>query len=104
MMQASNCRCRRGSDMPGFLKKMLRGSDGHLRTSEVFTIAIPTINYVARAQVEERLSRELDRCDRMICVTGPSKSGKTVVVRRVLPKASIVIGQVGVKREEIWRH
>src|SRR5690242_6199501 len=91
--------------MTGILGRIFgSSSNGPLRTADVFTIAIPTINYVARTEVEDKLNHELERCDRMICVTGPSKSGKTVVVRRVLPKAPIVIGQVGVKREDIWRH
>lgn len=76
----------------------------HLRTADVFTIAIPTVSYVSRSEVEDKLSRELDRCDRMICVTGPSKSGKTVLVTKVLPKAQVVVGQVGVRREDIWAH
>src|SRR5687768_10517130 len=92
--------------MARLLGKLLGRPNGdhRLRAADVFTIAIPTINYVARAEVEDKLRHELERCDRMICVTGPSKSGKTVVVRRVLPKATVIIGQVGVERENIWRH
>jgi ATP-dependent protease HslVU (ClpYQ) ATPase subunit len=90
--------------MVGILAKLFRHKNGSVRAAEVFTVAIPTVNYVARSEVENKLQREFDRCDKMICVTGPSKSGKTVVVRKMLPKTSFIIGQVGVSRSDIWRH
>ena len=75
-----------------------------IRTADVFTTAIPTVNYVTRDKFERELQHELDRRDKLICVTGPSKSGKTVVVKRLLPDAPVVIGQVGLEQREIWRH
>jgi hypothetical protein len=74
-----------------------------LRTAEVFTIAIPTVSYVARAQIEKDIKRELERRDRVICLTGPSKSGKTVLVKKIISDCPIIHGQVGVSATDIWR-
>jgi hypothetical protein len=75
-----------------------------VRTAEVFTTAIPTVSYVTRSAFESELKQELEKRDKVICITGPSKSGKTVVVRKLIPNAPLVIGQVGLEQREIWRH
>jgi hypothetical protein len=74
-----------------------------LRTADVFTIAIPTVSYVAREQVEKDIKRELERADRIVCLTGPSKSGKTVLVKKIIPDCPVIHGQVGVSAPDIWK-
>lgn len=110
----SGCQIEFGeASMAGWLKRLFgseKSSEAaheaprNLLTADVFTTAIPTISYVTREKFESELRQELDRRDKIICVTGPSKSGKTVVVKRLLPNAPIVIGQVGLEQREIWRH
>jgi hypothetical protein len=65
---------------------------------------MPTVSYVPRSEVDDELTDELERRDRVICVVGPSKSGKTVAVKKLLPNSTLIVGQVGVKGGEIWRH
>ena len=59
---------------------------------------------MTRSEVDDELLRELERRDRVICVVGSSKSGKTVVVKKILPDSTVIVGQVGVRGGEIWRH
>ncbi|HEX6000946.1 MAG TPA: hypothetical protein VFZ16_16365 [Hyphomicrobiaceae bacterium] len=61
------------------------------------------MNYVVRRQLELELAQELECRDKVICITGASKSGKTVVVRKTLPATPVIIGQVGVEQKNIWR-
>ena len=87
------------------MTRLLKRSRGpKIKTADVFTTAIPTVNYVARRQIDADITQELERRDKIICVTGPSKSGKTVVIKKLLPNAPVIIGQVGIQQREIWRH
>lgn len=67
---------------------------------------MPSFTYVDRAdlKLESRLRSEIQEGFKVICVTGPTKSGKTVLTRHVLGKdASALVngGQVG-GSEEFW--
>ncbi len=94
-----------------FIRSWLRGRHAqaqpypvtHITTADVFTTAQPTVNYVSRSGVERILAEELNRRDRIVCVTGASKSGKTVVVKTLLPQAPIVGGQVSLQSDQVWK-
>jgi hypothetical protein len=109
-MRGTASRVDCGGCMFEFLRRVFVGnikqdnvSGSPLRAAAVFTTAVPEWNYVPRTVIEQALSQELDRRDKIICVTGVSKSGKTVVVTRRLPNTPIIFGQVGLKREDVWR-
>lgn len=70
--------------------------------SDVFTIALPGLNYVMRTDVESTLRTAAERRDSIVCVSGPSKSGKTVLVRKVLPSLPVVTGKVDTALENLW--
>lgn len=58
-----------------------------MNREEVFTpYSFPTHTYVQRGdeELEERLARELNLDNRVVSLSGPSKSGKTVLVQRVV--------------------
>lgn len=59
------------------------------RLSEVFTPGgVPTITYVSRqtADLERELARAKNNLNKLIVLTGATKSGKTVLVDRVFPR------------------
>ncbi len=74
---------------------------------EVFVAGgMPKITYVDRASLnlERELRREIDEGYKVICVTGPTKSGKTVLTRHILgsdASATVNGGQVK-SSEEFW--
>jgi hypothetical protein len=67
---------------------------------------MPKITYVDRASLnlEKDLRREISEGYKVICVTGPTKSGKTVLTRHILgPGASATVNGGQVKSsEEFW--
>ena len=74
---------------------------------EVFVAGgMPKITYVDRASLnlERDLRREISEGYKVICVTGPTKSGKTVLTRHILgPGASSTVNGGQVKNsEEFW--
>lgn len=78
------------------------------RVQEVFVPGtIPTYTYVDRGddEFEEKLRRGLRTPGKVVSVSGPSKSGKTVLVRRVVGDANLVNVKVsGVSGiESLWR-
>lgn len=78
-----------------------------MRIKQVFVAGgMPSITYVDRAdqELEKDLRAELRDGYKVICVTGPTKSGKTVLVRHVLGEGKSAVvngGQVG-GSEEFW--
>lgn len=60
-----------------------------VKTSEVFVAGgQPTITYNPRSELnlDREITAYLDTRYKILCVSGPTKSGKTVLVRRVIPK------------------
>lgn len=78
-----------------------------MKTKEVFVAGgMPSVTYVDRValNLEKGLRSEIREGYKVICVTGPTKSGKTVLTRHVLgrDKSALVNGgQVG-SSEEFW--
>lgn len=78
-----------------------------LRAVDVFTPGhFPEHTYVERADVglEQRLRDALDTPGEVVSVSGPSKSGKTVLVERVVgPEDLITITGAGIRQvEDLW--
>lgn len=67
---------------------------------------MPSITYVDRAELslETRLKGEIDEGYKVICVTGPTKSGKTVLTRHVLGRegSALVNGGQVEDSAEFW--
>ncbi|WP_321344463.1 AAA family ATPase [Breoghania sp.] len=80
------------------------------KIADVFrTTGQPTVTYVERksGDYEKKLSGYLDECGQICLVTGPSKTGKTTLYKRVLGNRGeiplVVQCTVDRKCEEIWR-
>lgn len=78
-----------------------------LRAVEVFTPSdYPVHTYVSRdeARLEKRLRDALETPGEVVSVSGPSKSGKTVLVERVVgPDDLITITGAGIRSpEQLW--
>lgn len=80
-----------------------------LKLKDVFTPGgIPSITYVDRQglQLEEKIRNALVRGFAINVVTGPTKSGKSVLCHRVLGERKLITvegGQVQ-SEEEFWSH
>src|SRR6266511_259357 len=77
------------------------------RAVDVFTPSdFPTLTYVVRddEQLEKRLRDALATPGEIVSVSGPSKSGKTVLVERVVGRDSLItITGAGIRAaEQIW--
>jgi hypothetical protein len=77
------------------------------RVSEVFVPGgLPQYTYVPRAdrQLEDRIAAARDNLCKIVTVTGATKSGKTVLARKVFPQDSCVWLDGGAVRglEEFW--
>jgi hypothetical protein len=75
------------------------------RRSEVFVVGgQPTVTYNPRpAQgVHARVKDYLEERGRILCITGPTKSGKTVLAREVLPKSIRVVGGELASVDDFW--
>lgn len=71
--------------------------------SDVFTPGgLPSITYVSRdhLELEKELSDAIARGFAFIVVTGPTKSGKTVLCRRVLERDPLIVVEGGQIRTE----
>jgi hypothetical protein len=79
---------------------------GRLRAVEVFTPSdYPLHTYVSRddARLERRLRDALDTPGEVVSVSGPSKSGKTVLIESVVGDELIPISGAGIKSgEQLW--
>jgi hypothetical protein len=79
----------------------------NLKTKNVFVAGgMPSVTYVDRMalDLERNLRSEIRDGYKVICVTGPTKSGKTVLTRHVLGRDKTALvngGQVGTS-EEFW--
>ena len=65
-----------------------------LRVANVFTPNdFPVHTYVERggAELERRLQRALDTPKAVVSVSGPSKSGKTVLIERVVSRDNLIV-------------
>lgn len=79
-----------------------------LKATEVFTPgAYPEHTYIERSNqgLEESLRDALDTPGQLISLAGPSKSGKTVLVEKVVGKDNLIsISGVGINQpEDIWQ-
>jgi hypothetical protein len=79
------------------------------RLRDVFTPGgLPSVTYVSRdhLELEKKLSDALSRGYAFTVVTGPTKSGKSVLCRRVLENSPLVIVEGGQIRSEadFWGH
>jgi hypothetical protein len=80
----------------------------HLRVGQVFVAGgLPTITYNPRSQLklEQKVQDYLDERHRILSVSGPTKTGKTVLVKRVLKNADAVWASGGSIRSssEFWQ-
>lgn len=80
-----------------------------LRLRDVFTPGgLPSVTYVSRdhLDLEKKISDALARSFAFTVVTGPTKSGKSVLCRRVLETSPLVIVEGGQIRSEsdFWTH
>ncbi len=59
-----------------------------IRVSQVFVTANPDYTYTERssARLEQALRDHIDEKDKLLLITGPTKSGKTVLVDHVVPE------------------
>lgn len=78
-----------------------------MRTNKVFVAGgMPDVTYVDRAarNLERDLKAEIAEGHKVICVTGPTKSGKTVLTRHILgaSKSATVNGGQVESSEEFW--
>lgn len=77
------------------------------RLAQVFVVGpAPTITYMPREehQLETRVTDYVEERGRILLVTGPSKSGKTVLLRRTLPDAVWIAGGQLREANDLWRH
>lgn len=118
MYSASRLRCRHAPQWPGawpIMWTLLRtdstvtrmtdseGAVERLRLRQVFTPGgLPSVTYVSRDQLrlEERISDAVERGFAFIVVTGPTKSGKSVLCKRVLKDRNMVTIEGGRVRNE----
>lgn len=73
------------------------------RTSDVFVPGgMPKLTYVSRAErnLEDRLRAANDNLCKLVTITGATKSGKTVLVSQVFPRAECLWIDGGTVREE----
>lgn len=80
-----------------------------MKINQIFTPNdIPTITYVGREdlKLEERLSEFLSIPKMITSISGPSKTGKTVLVKKVIHEDLIVpvVGPALVNAEDVWSH
>ncbi len=79
------------------------------RTSEVFVPGgMPRLTYVSRTgrNLEDRLRAANDNLCKLVTVTGATKSGKTVLVNQIFPRAKSIWVDGGTVREEndLWNY
>lgn len=80
-----------------------------LRVRDVFVPGgFPSYTYQDRKAygIEQKLQDALDRLNKFIAVAGPTKSGKTVLVRKVIPDADSIWVESGHIRDvaDLWSH
>lgn len=95
---------------PGVAKKAQAGRsfllDSVAQRHDVFVVGgQPTVTYNPRpTQVAgDRLRDYLDERGRILCITGPTKSGKTVLVRQVMPYSIRISGAALASIDDFWK-
>jgi hypothetical protein len=80
-----------------------------LKTSQVFVPGgMPSLTYVARTNrdLETRLSSARDNLCKLVTLTGPTKSGKTVLANRIFPRAGgecvWIDGGTAKSEDDLW--
>lgn len=86
---------------------MVRIKEHPVRVIDVFTPGgFPTITYNPRGEIklEERVNAVCENLSKILVITGPTKSGKTVLVNRVLPREDAIWIDGGTVSDEdsIW--
>lgn len=80
-----------------------------IRVADVFVTANPEYTYVSRAskKLEGVVGDHLEERDKLLLITGPSKTGKTVLVDHVVPKAMAILvkveGPMVATDADVWR-
>src|SRR5215217_2698056 len=75
------------------------------KTGEVFVPGgLPDVTYVPRStlKVETQVNDFLEEKFRMLSLSGPTKCGKTVLVRRMVPEAMLISGGDVENVEDFW--
>lgn len=75
-----------------------------MKSKDVFVAGgMPGVTYIGRDELklEEKLKAEISEGYKVVCITGPTKSGKTVLCRRVLENQEAVWVQGGHVEESI---
>lgn len=83
------------------------GEHPKMRIQEVFTpFDTPTVTYVDRAEhkLEKTLRSHYDTPNVIVSISGPSKSGKTVLIKKVVPEDELIpVAGAGVtSAENLW--
>ena len=65
-----------------------------VRVADVFVTANPRYTYTSRAseRLEEAVTDHLEERDKLLLITGPTKTGKTVLVDHVVPRVMSGVG------------
>ena len=85
--------------------------DRLVRVSEVFVTADPKWTYTPRSSsnLEDAVEDHLEERDKLLFITGPTKIGKTVLVKHVVPVETnrnwvTVEGPTVGSPDDVWRH
>jgi hypothetical protein len=94
-------------DLSAYDSQMAIGAEsGSYRLPQVFVVGqLPTVTYSPREskRLNETLNDYLDERGRILVVTGPTKTGKTVLLRRAVADAIWVAGGNVDSVERFWR-
>jgi hypothetical protein len=80
-----------------------------VRVADVFVTANPQYTYTSRApeKLEEAVTDHLEERDKLLLITGPTKTGKTVLVDHVVPRFMTdvvrVEGPMVAKDADVWK-
>lgn len=80
-----------------------------VRVADVFVTANPEYTYVSRAskKLEDAVADHLEERDKLLLITGPSKTGKTVLVDHVVPQAMVSVvkieGPMVATDADVWK-
>lgn len=80
-----------------------------VRVADVFVTANPQYTYTSRAseRLEEAVTDHLEERDKLLLITGPTKTGKTVLVDHVVPRVMShvvrVEGPMVAKDADVWK-
>jgi hypothetical protein len=73
-------------------EKSKRSKPGPAKLEDVFVApGVPTITYVSRPKLESEIKRHLEHSREMLLFIGPTKSGKTVLMRTIIPETGRIV-------------